>query len=250
MIDSDGFRQYLQSELVRRCQRNPRYSIRAFAKALGMDASTLAKILNGKRKLGQKAILAMSAKLDIQPSLMSEILGLNNKYQQLEQILFDVLSDWQYMAILELMTVDSFQADPRWISRALGISLSESKSYIQKLLDVGMLKIDESGKWHDTSSGKTTNIAPGLTSISLRQLQRSFLTQAIAALENVPLNQRDQTSMIMAIDVRLLPKARERVRQFRRDLAKFLSRSGERNDVYNLSISLFPLTQFERNFHD
>jgi hypothetical protein len=51
----------------------------------------------------------------------------------------------------------------------------------------------------------------------------------------------------MAIDIGKLPEARERIKEFRRDLAKYLCRSGGRNDVYNLSISLYPLTLLERN---
>ena len=44
MLDHN-FRSYLQSELIRRCNNNSKYSLRAFAKHLGIDASPLSQIV-------------------------------------------------------------------------------------------------------------------------------------------------------------------------------------------------------------
>ncbi len=42
------FRDLLSAELARRCRRNSRYSLRAFAKALVVDVATLSRVLAGK----------------------------------------------------------------------------------------------------------------------------------------------------------------------------------------------------------
>ena len=60
---SIGFLQFLQQELERRCQKNPRYSLRSFAKYLEIDPSALSKILNGKRPLGKRLIRRFAFKL-------------------------------------------------------------------------------------------------------------------------------------------------------------------------------------------
>lgn len=41
----------LREELVRRQQRNPRYSLRAFARATGVSPATMSQVLSGKRSL-------------------------------------------------------------------------------------------------------------------------------------------------------------------------------------------------------
>jgi transcriptional regulator with XRE-family HTH domain len=49
MADLDAFyRVYLRNELGARKSRNPRYSVRSFARALGVDNGYLSKLLSGK----------------------------------------------------------------------------------------------------------------------------------------------------------------------------------------------------------
>src|SRR5438105_2196819 len=61
------FRLYLQSELVRRCKSNPKYSLRAFAKFLGTDSSRLSKILKDVRPVGGKLIEQFGSRLGLNP---------------------------------------------------------------------------------------------------------------------------------------------------------------------------------------
>ena len=49
----ERFRLLLQKSLGERIQRNPKYSLRAFANSLEMNHGTLLQILNGTRKLGE-----------------------------------------------------------------------------------------------------------------------------------------------------------------------------------------------------
>src|SRR4051812_29358035 len=65
--EAQDFRLFLQEELLRRCRKNPQYSVRAFAKALGCDFSTLAKILRGQRPVGRITIRKFGAKLGLGP---------------------------------------------------------------------------------------------------------------------------------------------------------------------------------------
>lgn len=251
MSHSD-FKIYMQSELVRRCKKNPRYSIRAFAKALGMDASTLAKHLNGKRPFGKQTIEKLGKKLGLSPSELAPFLNpesfgesCEDSYEQMNLDLFNIISDWYHFAILELMTIESFSANNKWIAKTLGITLSEATDAVDRLVRCGLLEIQKD-QWLDRSSGRTTNIAPDLTTVAMRHLQKQFLQKAMTALDEVSISQRDNTSISMAIDIDKLPGAKEKIKNFRRSLAKFLSRSGKRNDVYNLTISLYPLTSLER----
>jgi plasmid maintenance system antidote protein VapI len=56
----------LQRELANRCRRNPHYSLRAFARHLEMDSSTLSAILRRKRPITQKSSQKLTIALGVQ----------------------------------------------------------------------------------------------------------------------------------------------------------------------------------------
>ena len=53
----------MKAEFSRRRRINSRYSMRAFAKSIGMDHSTLSQILRGKRPLTRKAMRSLATKM-------------------------------------------------------------------------------------------------------------------------------------------------------------------------------------------
>ena len=59
------FRSFLQDELDKRCKKNPRFSLRAFARTLEVEPSALSKILHGKRALTPKMLLRMASQLGL-----------------------------------------------------------------------------------------------------------------------------------------------------------------------------------------
>jgi transcriptional regulator with XRE-family HTH domain len=59
------FRSFLQDELEKRCKKNPRFSLRAFARTLDVEPSALSKILHGKRSLTPKMLLRMASQLGL-----------------------------------------------------------------------------------------------------------------------------------------------------------------------------------------
>ncbi|MGZ3740999.1 MAG: DUF4423 domain-containing protein, partial [Bdellovibrionota bacterium] len=65
------------------------------------------------------------------------------------------------------------------------------------------------------------------------------------AIEAVPTEERDITSMTMAIDPRRLPLAKTLIRKFRFRLADLLE-TGDRTEVYNLNVQLVPVTKKDK----
>ncbi len=244
------FREFLQSELVRRCQQNPSYSMRAFARMLQTDPSTLAKILSGKRVLKKRAIQKLGIRLGLTPFALARFTTTTQtpsgpEYAVLSADAFHVISEWYHYALLELLRVDHFKPDARWAGRALGISKLEVCAALERLQRVGMLKIDEHGNWIDLSGGRSTTVGNDFTAAAFRNLQRQVLQKALVALEEVPMERRDQTSMTFAADSSQMIEAKARIKEFRRDLAAFLSRGARRDQVYHLGISLYPVIRFE-----
>lgn len=59
------YRIILRSELAERCKHNPNYSLRAFARDLGIAPSRVSEILSGKQGLSRKAALSIAERLGL-----------------------------------------------------------------------------------------------------------------------------------------------------------------------------------------
>lgn len=251
-----SFKTVLQEELVERCRKNSSYSLRSFAKFLSVSPAALSDMLNGKRTITNKSIekfgLALGLGLkEIEGYQKNKLRNLetpvnNNPYRQVTLDQFAIISDWYHYAMIELLKVPGFSKDILKISRALGITKMEAQLAVERLLRLELLEYDEEGELRDTSSGFSTNISESLTSQGSRKLQKQILEQSLYALENISIDQRNHTSMTMAIDPALLPEAIKRLAAFRRELCAFLESQGNPKEVYQLSLSLFPVTQISK----
>jgi len=244
------FRLALQQAFVERCRRNPSYSLRAFAKALGIGASPLSAILRGKRpltsKMKKRLGLALGMSLEEIKEIADSKMISQTEFQQITLDRYAIVSDWYHYAILELVRVQSFIPDLNYISKTLGISKTETQIAVERLQRVGLLEITEKGKWVDTTfEGLATNITDDLSSQASRKLQRQVLEMSLKALEELPTSVRNHTSMTMAINPEDLDEAKKKIKKFRRELCLFFERNRKPTQVYNLGISLYPITKSE-----
>ncbi|MBI3295531.1 MAG: DUF4423 domain-containing protein [Deltaproteobacteria bacterium] len=198
----------------------------------------LSQVLKSKRNLSEKLAQRVSRSLDFKlPLGAAESLQFN----RLLGDHFRVITDWYNFAILELLSIKGTDADPKAIAKTLHISPAEAQTAIACLARLGLIEQTKEGSWHNVS-GHNTVLDDESVADARRLQQIQILKKALEALENVPIAHRDQSSMILAVDRKLLPEARRRLTKMRRELTQFLQSQGETNDVYCLSFSYFPLT--------
>jgi uncharacterized protein (TIGR02147 family) len=256
------FRVYLEKELARRKNTNPAYSLSAFARFLGVETSRLSKYLREERPIGTQFIeraaerLKLSKKdIDIFRSIAEARLTVPSyldtaaefsRYKKLSPDISASIEDWRHYAILELMKVEGFENNSKWIAKSLGISEKDADKYIERLQDVGLLTVLANGSWKDVSEGSSTDIANDFEVTHAQQrAQKTLLKQAVQAIDLFDCDERHQASMMMAADSSRIAGAKKMANKFLVDLCQFLE-SGERKDaVYQLSISLFPLVKAE-----
>lgn len=249
-FDGEKFRLFLQEELIRRCRKNQKYSLRAFAKFLGVEASFLSKIISGKRAVTAKTFSKFSTLLGLTPYQVAEFREKDNaeeKFNGLTLDHFHLIAEWHHFAILELLSIRGFRPSKQKIAQALGLSITEAASAVERLLRLGYLEITPKGKWLNVSGNNTTTSFEKFTNSALIKAQEKILEMAIESLHHVPLEERDQSAIIMAIDSKLLPKAKEKIKAFRRKLMSELQSGQNLDQIYNLSISLYPVTQLEKD---
>jgi len=254
------YKTILEEELAKRVERNPRYSLRALAKALSLEPGALSQVLSGKRVPSYKMAQKILAGLDLAPDQEEKFLGSLAKTHQsrgLERVspafknikarttpkdlsldLFRVIGDWQHYAILMLTYIEDFENNPKWIASQLSISEVEAKLAIRRLLDLELLK-EENGTimcWdgHFTTADKT------VTNSALKRHQKQVLEKSQFSLENDPIEKRSHTSMTMAIDPKKIPEAKKLIEEFTNKMSSLLE-SGKRLQVYEFNVGLFPV---------
>lgn len=265
-MNSLDYRKYLNDELEKRMAKNPSYSLRAFAKHLGITPQMLSFVMNKKKNISMEMAAQIAERLDLDPTQANYFLNmvelakaknpvsrkliearLNGSFErkeggfhQLAAEQFKVISDWCHYAILELTQTKNFQANPEWIAKRLGIRPFEVKQAIARLKMLELLDETDDGQLIRTELNITANYSS--PNAPLRKLAKQYLEKAVDALENQPQEERDITNMTMSIDPTRIPEAKEMIAEFRRKLCEFLEQ-GERTQVYVFSPVLIRLTE-------
>ncbi len=236
----------LQSELTLRQGKNQNYSLRAYAKYLGISPTSLSMVLNGKRALSKKALESLLPKLNIPIKMQASFLQQTNGYANREFVEIELqklrlVSDWYYFAILSLMELPVFKDDVAWISKRLNIKVWQAKQAMSTLEQLGLAYRNKSGKWiPDSTNYKSPD---QISSESIKMSHVQALELARYSLEHDCIDDRNFSAMTMAIDTSLIPEANIKIKNFRRKLCHFLESSSNKNQVYRLAIQLFPLSR-------
>lgn len=251
---------FLRRIVERRRQLKSAYSLRAFARDLGMSHSHLSRILNGKKPVAYHQAIRLAKVLEFAPEERQHFLDSVNEQiarspskkrhrrppsvARLKTDQFRIISDWYHTAILELMLLPRFQPSFSWIARALGISAQEAEQAVERLVRLGLVVKSEHG-WR-----RQTNhlIIPTAVSIdAIRKFHEQMIRKALRQLEpgaEGEFGQRDITGTTMALDPSKLAEAKRRLKRFRTRLMQFVGEDSP-GAVYQLNIQFFPLVPQE-----
>jgi uncharacterized protein (TIGR02147 family) len=251
LVEKKVYQKLLESELSKRCEKNPRYSLRAFSRALKINDGALSQIISGKRIPSVKTAERIANELNLDPEVKHRFLKscgtpkgprafekLRTKPAALNVEYFKVISDWYHIALMEMTLIEGFEDDPVSIAKRLGISRIEAQLALSRLKELELIE-EKDGQWVKTQLQLATPNR-GVTTAALRIHQKQMLQKSIESLENDPIETRSHTGMTMAIDPMLLPEAREMIEAFSQSLCSFLE-SSDSKKVYQLSVNLFPL---------
>jgi uncharacterized protein (TIGR02147 family) len=255
----------INEEFEKRKQINSAYSLRAFARDLGISAPRLSQILNKKQGLSLNAAQNLAQKLklnELQKTWFCDSVGslhargfnqrsdFKNKFQQYKNLskiytelqleYFKVISDWYHFAILELTYHKEFKSDADWISKSLGVEVELVREAISRMKTLELLK-EENGKLVDVF--KFLAVGNDVPSIAHKKFNSQLIKKALEAMFEQDVNNREYSSNIIAFNKEELPVLKEKLRKFRRELDHDIGSSKEKNAVYCLSIQFFELTK-------
>jgi len=261
------YRTFLRDFSAEKKQRDSRFSYGVWARQLNLKSpSTLVMVLNGQRHPGPDLVKTLSryfrfdenqdryfdhlvrlAKADGDPTLTVLLMEKLSEYHprkafhQIDYRQFQMISNWHYYAVRELVHLADFQDDARWMARRLGGSITpkEAKLARQTLLELGLLAQRADGRLIQTYSHIST--PSHVSHEALTRYHEQVLAKAQTALRVTTFDEREVSGTTFAISVSSVPKAKELIRKFRLELCKLLEdQQGE--EVYQFEVAFFPLT--------
>jgi len=172
------FRERLEREYAARKEKNPRYSIRAFASFLGTDHSTLSQILRGARRVPTARIREWGKRLGISAEETAVFVAAEHvpdpatahRQAQLRHWTAEALSvasDPAHWEIVRLSRLPGFRPDCRWIATEAGLEVDRVNVALSRLLRLRLIELADGG-WHDLT---------GMASITEKQFRKIALAR-------------------------------------------------------------------------
>lgn len=255
---------FLMNRLVEAQKKNASYSVRALAKKSGVSISVMSEIMRGKRAVTRKTAERIADRFLLDPSERFELLryypekkkstkstrellkeqtvakGQLLSYMKLSSDQFQTISHWLHFAILSLLQTKNYQSSAEWISDRLGTSVKEVKMALERLERLGLIEMKADGSFkRKTTKLKTTD---GLFDLSVQKSHLSDLDRGRNAIETIPVELRDFTSVTFPANTKKLAQAREIIRKAQQEVVNLLA-DDEATEVYRFSGMMFPLTQ-------
>ena len=247
----------LKEDLSLKQRNNPHYSLRAYARDIGIHPATLSQIINGKRPLPMKDSASVAGKLNLGPKertlFMESLIRSKSALDQikisdedtrfmLDESYYKVIAEWEHYALLELFDVAGFTGTVEEVTVKLDLTPNRAEVVIKNLLTCGLLEKNEFGKLEKVHARITTT--EDIKSQALRDSHKEVLAMGAEKLDQIEVELRDFSSLTMALDLNKLAEAKSIIREFRQKMIEMLD-GGQRSDVYQLAIQFYPLTKIE-----
>lgn len=260
-------RAFLRAWFDAKQQSNPRYSHRLFASRAGVsNPSLLHLVMKGQRRITPKTlpgflralglegeaavhferlVLLARAKTDAERRPILEAIRASRRFRaanHLEAGALDYLSDWTLPAIRELAGAPGFRADAAWIAARLRprVTTAHARRSLETLLRIGLLK-EVDGEVRPTDTSLVT--PHEVFDVAVFGYHQMMMTCAKEALETVDAERRHYGAVTVRVSEERLAVLKDEVARFQERILALCDDSPEGEDVVQLNLQLFPLTE-------
>lgn len=251
-------REFLQNEYAFKKGKNRFYSIRQFALTIGCDPSSLRKILKGQRIPSAETLTSWKAKFNWTDEQLqfflneASVAGTEKKQQtikkQKELCTFskEILTDhyqWYFPILLETAAFENFTDKIESIAQKLNLAPAVILETFAHFKEVGLLIETEPGNYRPVS---TTTIGGTISTEHLREIQKHYLKMAIACIDSVSPQQRENVTLTVSLSEKDLKKVSEVLKKSRQRINSLsLKNQKSATTVYNISMATYPVFKDE-----
>jgi uncharacterized protein (TIGR02147 family) len=261
------YRDWIKQVLLTRQSTNPRYSLRAFSRDLGVTVQHLSAVFNSKKNISTDLAESISKKLGFSEKREEKFLQLvefetaqtlqakkrvfNRMKESFSEVLisdqkmdeFELISNWYHLPLVELTELSRFKLTPESAAKKLGISVLATKDALERLCRLRILNFD--GVTY-TKVNSTYHFRSALENNALKEYNRTNIDRALKALDEQPSSERLYGNQVLAIDPSDLKKAEKILLEARLKLENLFSKSKNRSEVYHFGFQFFRQTKGEK----
>lgn len=235
----------MQSQLKKRQEKNPKFSLRSFARLLRTDPSSLSKILNGLRVPSDETVEKWVDCLKLSPEeteALKNAVVETNSFNPLNAEFFESTYSWVHPILLEALKLPNTARNLPMLAELFGMPEETIAQTIAFLESREMLHKNPNGPGY-TPSNLTTVQIPYTTELR-RNLQKKYLEMAQKALDEVPMEKRDNSTLTVAIHTDDIPAMKDIIREARLKIHRLAEkRKHQLNAVYNFSSAFYPVKE-------
>lgn len=256
-------RSYLKAVYSDRVSRNKSYSMRAFARAMGLAPSFLHSVLAGERRISVQKAAEISEKLKLASDAQTYFINLvevesahselarDVLMQRLNAIRmrqrrrvygkdkFSILSKWYYPAILAMSDLTDCVISVESVQKKLGLDIEQANEAIAALMQSGWLEKAEDGSLRRQIPHVL--LKSEVTDSTLRTFHAQLLQMAVMSHLFIPPAERITRSETLAINVDQLDKVRKLTENFIESLIEVAQEGDNRTAVFHLNLNFFNL---------
>jgi uncharacterized protein (TIGR02147 family) len=257
---------YLKEAFADSVRTNPRYSLRAFAKKLGLSPGGLSQILARKKHLsvtrahGIAKSLGLDAKETERFLLLVQIEGTKNialkseLYERLQKFSspeqppahnltidqFRLISDWFGPATCEYLTGISGKATAADIANRLNITRAEADAVIERLIRLEMIEKTETGEYKAVA--ERHRIESAVPSEAIRNYYESVIDRVRDSVKTQSPQEKVIAADVFAFDPSQLDEVRKLTDGYLGKLQALAKNGKNRTEVYQAFTDVFRLT--------
>lgn len=255
------YRDILRRELISRIERNPSYSLRAYARDLNLRPSHLSQVLNNLKGVSPALARNVVDKLDLEEKergwFLASVESLHgrhklvreeatNRLKEYQQNVvsstisldrFALIADWYHFAILEILKIEGFQKNAESIARSLNIPVDVVEEALNRLKRIGLLKDADELILAEGSSQAGASVPSDCIRLHHEQILNLAKEGLASAIET-----RDYSTTTIAIRKSQIPEMRLMIRDLHEKAENVLEPTSDKDSVYVLSVQFFEIT--------
>jgi uncharacterized protein (TIGR02147 family) len=264
------YRRFLRHRFAELKEKNPLFSFRSFNRLAGLKSSAALKlVMDGKRNLARNGIrrVAKGFKLS-EPEfryfktliLFNQAKDHEDKEKHFREICdfrkfltakpltlaqYNLLSRWYYVAILELVRIETpGKKDVAWIQARLHpeVGLREVKKAVQEMKEINLLAEDAGGFRRQDAMLATDDAVRSLSAINFHV---QMCEMAARAVTKERAKDREFSALTIVASDETFKRIKKEIQDFRKKLHSLLEQetSGRRNIVSQINLQLFKLSK-------
>ncbi len=260
------YREYLRDHYQFNKGNHRFFSLRYIARKTGIDASYYIKIVNKKKHIADRAIpvLIEFLKFDKLEALYFQTLVHFNKARQNDQELlyfeklvslrkpsaktiaqdrYGYFSSWWNIALREELGIISFTDDFNDLAGRLqpDVTVSQARRSISLLEKFGMIQKNKNGVYKPADQ---FIINDGSSSpAEVRSFQKETLNLALIALDRLPKQDRDISTLTVSTTRACFETICERLAALRNEIMELVKKEEKAEEVFQINFQVFPLTR-------